>query len=379
MSSNNGGPEPQLAVRVLEHISDVLLVLDEAGRLEYLNPAGAEALGIAAEQARGRALRVKFPEASSGRMADALERAAREGKTVSFELNSRTLGGWFAGRVYPLPGGLAVLLWDISERKEEQERYQRLYREKHRIARVLQEALLPPTLPEVPGIEVGGRYLAAAEGMEVGGDFYDVFAVENDGWALAIGDVTGKGPEAASLTSLARYTIRTAAMRVKRPRGVLSFLNREILRQTEGDRFFTVVYCELEPYRAGEGAVEIRVGCAGHPPPLIVREGGVVETLPSTGMILGAVEEPEVAAWSGRLVVGEAMVLYTDGVTEARSPEGELFGEERLRELVSGCSGMAAEEMARRIEQAVLEFQRGDVRDDVAVLVARVQDPPDEV
>lgn len=377
MSGNNGEPEPQLAVRVLEHISDVLLVLDEAGRLEYLNPGGAEALGIAAERARGRALRVVLPEASSGRMADALERAAREGKTVSFELNFRTLGGWFAGRVYPMPEGLAVLLWDISERKEEQERYQRLYREKHRIARVLQEALLPPTLPEVPGIEIGGRYLAAAEGMEVGGDFYDVFAVENDGWALAIGDVTGKGPEAASLTSLARYTIRTAAMRVKRPRRVLSFLNREILRQTEGDRFFTVVYCELEPYRAGEGAVEIRVGCAGHPPPLIVREGGGVETLPSTGMILGAVEEPEVATWSGRLVVGEAMVLYTDGVTEARSPGGELFGEERLRELVSGCSGMAAEEMARRIEQAVLEFQQGDVRDDVAVLVARVQNPPD--
>lgn len=379
MGARGAAPEPGLAERVLEHISDILLVLDGEVRLEYLNPAGARALGVSREEVTGRRLGEFLPEASSGRMAGALERALREGEAASFELNSSTLGGWFAGRVYPMPGGLTVLLWDISERREEQERYQRLYREKHRIARVLQEALLPPRLPEVPGIEVGGRYLAAAEGMEVGGDFYDVFAIENDGWALAIGDVTGKGPEAASLTSLARYTIRTAAMRVKRPRGVLLFLNREILRQTEGDRFFTVVYCELEPYRAGEGAVEIRVGCAGHPPPLIVREGGVVETLPSTGMILGAVEEPEVATWSGRLVVGEAMVLYTDGVTEARSPEGELFGEERLRELVSGCSGMAAEEMARRIEQAVLEFQRGDVRDDVAVLVARVQDPPDKV
>jgi len=370
--------EPALAARVLEHISDVLLILDERGRVAHLNPAGEEALGVSRE-AVGRRLEEILPEVASGRVAEALERAARERGSVSFELNSRTLGGWFAGRVYPFPGGLALLLWDISERKEEQERYQRLYREKHRIARVLQEALLPPRLPEVPGIEVGGRYLAAAEGMEVGGDFYDVFAIENDGWALAIGDVTGKGPEAASLTSLARYTIRTAAMRVKRPRGVLSFLNREILRQTEGDRFFTVVYCELEPCRAGEGAVEIRVGCAGHPPPMVLRRGGEVETLPSTGMILGAVEEPEVATWSGRLSEGEAMVLYTDGVTEARGPGGELFGEERLRELVGGCAGAAAEEVARRIEQAVLDFQRGEVRDDVAVLVARVQDASGEV
>ncbi|BBL79171.1 hypothetical protein RxyAA322_10250 [Rubrobacter xylanophilus] len=376
MDAENRTPEPALASRVLAHVSDILLVLDGEGRIEYLNPAGAGALGVPSGRAAGMKLREVLPEAASGRVAEALERAAREGRTTSFELNFRTLGGWFAGRIYPVPDGLAVLLWDIAERREEQERYQRLYREKHRIARVLQEALLPPRLPEVPGIEVGGRYLAAAEGMEVGGDFYDVFAIENDGWALAIGDVTGKGPEAASLTSLARYTIRTAAMRVKRPRRVLAFLNREILRQTEGDRFFTVVYCELEPYRAGEGAVEIRVGCAGHPPPLVLRGDGEVETLPATGMILGAVEEPEVATWSGRLAAGEAMVLYTDGVTEARGPEGELFGEERLRRLVSGAVGMAADEVAHRIERAVLEFQQGEVRDDVAVLVARVQDPP---
>ena len=123
----------------------------------------------------------------------------------------------------------------------------RLYRGQKEIAHTLQQSLLPPELPTIPGIELAACYLPAGEGIEVGGDFYDVFETLDHAWAVVLGDVTGKGPAAAALTALARYTVRAVAMDERQPSRILASLNDAILRQRPGERFITVALLRLEP------------------------------------------------------------------------------------------------------------------------------------
>jgi PAS domain S-box-containing protein len=246
----------------------------------------------------------------------------------------------------------------------------RLYRDRSEIASVLQRSLLPPHLPQIPGIEVGAEYLPVGEANEVGGDFYDVINTVEDGWVCSIGDVRGKGVEAASVTALARYTIRAVTMRDDRPSDVLAALNEAMLRQLPEDRFCTAACIRLEP-EDGLPGVGIDVSRAGHPAPLLLRPDGPVEEVGCTGRVLGVFDDAELDDSSLRLMPGEALVLYTDGVTEARSPDGDFFGEERLRDLLRSCSGLDAASLAGRIKNVVLDFQEGDPRDDLAVLVLR--------
>jgi PAS domain S-box-containing protein len=249
----------------------------------------------------------------------------------------------------------------------------RLYRDRSKIARVLQRSLLPPHLPEIPGVEVGAEYLPVGETNDVGGDFYDLINTVEDGWLCAIGDVRGKGVEAASVTALARYTIRAVTLKDDRPSEVLAALNEAMLRQLPEDRFCTAACVRLEP-QDGSVGVGVDVSRAGHPPPLLVRSGATVEEVGCSGKVLGVFPDAELRDTSLRLMPGEALVLYTDGVTEARSPDGEFFGEGRLRHLLSSCAGCDAATLARRIKGVVLDFQEGYPRDDLAVLVLRASD-----
>jgi PAS domain S-box-containing protein len=244
----------------------------------------------------------------------------------------------------------------------------RLYRDRSEIASVLQRSLLPPILPEIPGVEVGAEYLPVGEANEVGGDFYDLINTVQDGWVCAIGDVRGKGAEAASVTALARYTIRAVTMKDDRPSEVLAALNEAMLRQLTGDRFCTAACIRLEP-QDGSPGVGIDVSRAGHPAPLLVRPNGPVEEVGASGKVLGVFDDAELKDDSLRFMPGETLVLYTDGVTEARSPDGDFFGEERLRRLLRTCSGLDAAGIAARIKNVVLDFQDGYPRDDLAVLV----------
>ena len=353
---------------VVERLSDAFFVLNEDWRFVYANPAAEGALAKEKGELLGRSVWDVYPEAVGRKVHRELARAMGGRETVTVEARSRVLDAWIALRAYPIPGGLAVLFWDVSERRLEEVEREKLYRERSRIARALQRTLLPPGLPEVPGVEVGMRYAAAGEGFEVGGDFYDLFDIRDGVWGMTVGDIAGKGPEAAALTSFARHTIRTAAARVERPEDVLVILNEEILRQTEGDRIFTAVYGELEP---DDNGMDLRLARGGHPPPLVLRADGGVEECSSPGMALGAAQDPKISDWRTRLSAGEAAVFYTDGVTEARSPQGEFFGEERLRDLVAGCAGLSADAVAGRVEEAVMAFQENRARDDVAVLVLR--------
>jgi PAS domain S-box-containing protein len=249
----------------------------------------------------------------------------------------------------------------------------RLYRGRSEIARVLQRSLLPPHLPEIPGVEVGAEYLSVEEASEVGGDFYDLINTVEDGWICAIGDVRGKGVEAASVTALARYTIRAVTLKNDKPSEVLAALNEAMLRQLPEDRFCTAACIRLEPQDDSLG-VGVDVSRAGHPPPLLVSPEGTVEEVGCSGRVLGVFPEAELKDTSLRLMPGEALVLYTDGVTEARSPDGDFFGEGRLRRLLSSCAGCDAVTFARRIKSVVLDFQEGYPRDDLAILVLRASD-----
>jgi sigma-B regulation protein RsbU (phosphoserine phosphatase) len=206
----------------------------------------------------------------------------------------------------------------------------------------------------------------------VGGDFYDLFALRDESWALVMGDVCGKGPDAATITALARYTTRAAAMQVPNPKQVLEGLNEAILEQTSDERFATVAYACVEPSKPGVEARRIVVACAGHPFPLVLRRDGSVEEVGQEGTVLGLIPNIEVNDRAVDLMPGEVMVLYTDGVTEARGADGKLFGGWKLRNLLGQCVGMTADEVAGTIERKILEYQNGDPRDDIAILALRI-------
>ncbi len=246
----------------------------------------------------------------------------------------------------------------------------RLYRDRSEIARTLQRSLLPPHLPQIPGVELGAEYLSAGEANEVGGDFYDVINTVEDGWICAIGDVRGKGAEAAAVTALARYTVRAVTMSNDLPSAILSGLNEAMVRQLPEDRFCTAACARLEPLDDGPG-VGVDVSRAGHPPPLVVRADGSVEEISCPGRALGVFPDAELGDTHTRLMPGETMVFYTDGVTEARSPDGSFFGEERLRQFVGAHAHEHAALLAAELKNVVLNFQEGYARDDLAVLVLR--------
>ena len=246
----------------------------------------------------------------------------------------------------------------------------RLYAERSHVARKLQESLLPQLLPDIPGVELAARYLAAGEGTEVGGDFYDVFAVGADTWAFAVGDVCGKGADAAGVTALARYTLRALASHSDTACGVLRELNDTILRQNVSDeRFLTIVHGRLSP---SPGGYRLSVCLAGHPPPIVVRrDGTATEAVGVAGSIIGVFPETELVDADVELAPGDMVVLYTDGVTEAHGDDG-LFGEQRLRATLAAHAGASAAHVAAEVARAVASYRNGGGEDDMAVLVVRV-------
>ncbi|HET8672307.1 MAG TPA: SpoIIE family protein phosphatase, partial [Thermoleophilaceae bacterium] len=247
----------------------------------------------------------------------------------------------------------------------------RLYSERSYVASTLQQALLPDNLPELPEADLAARYLAAGEVNEVGGDFYDIYRSVGSTWGLAIGDVRGKGARAAAVTALVRYTLRAAALNETLPSRVLATLNEAMVRQQSSDRFCTVAYASIRT--TDSGGLDVTLGVGGHPLPLVLRRDGSVERVGTPGTLIGFIADPEISDERVQLGPGDSLVLYTDGVSEARSENG-LFGEQRLMELLRGCAGSGATEIADRIQTDVLEFQGGKGSDDLAVLVLRVRD-----
>ena len=244
-----------------------------------------------------------------------------------------------------------------------------LFEHQRRIARTLQQSLLPRRMPDVEGLDIGVRYIAGGEGYDVGGDFYDLFPTAEDSWGLVIGDVVGKGPDAAALTALARYTVRTAAMQDPAPASVLGVLNDAIERQHEGSRFCTAVYAR---FRRVDDEFVFSIARAGHPPPLLLRADGTIDEIAPPGLLLGVFDDPRLVEAEIRLGPGDTLVLYTDGVVEARTGPTTL-GEQGLVELLEHCHGLDADRCADEIERSVLDLETGFADDDVALVVLRVE------
>lgn len=245
----------------------------------------------------------------------------------------------------------------------------RQYRQRSEIAHTLQQSLLPPALPPIAGLELAARFRPAYEGVDVGGDFYDVFQSAENSWAIIIGDVTGKGPSAATLTALIRHTARIIAARVERPSEVLAQLNEAVLPQIADDHFCTLVMIRLE--RSDVGFIAY-ISSGGHPLPLLLRPDGTVLKTGSWGPFVGAFED---MTWSEQLVKlepGDTLLLYTDGVNEARSQDGQFFGDERLIELLGMQNRNSTRELVTGIEEVIVQFQQGRPRDDLALLAVRV-------
>jgi serine phosphatase RsbU (regulator of sigma subunit)/PAS domain-containing protein len=247
----------------------------------------------------------------------------------------------------------------------------RLHAARTHIATTLQRSLLPPRLPVVPGLTLAARFRAAGDASEVGGDFYDVFEVDG-GWMVVIGDVTGKGPEAASITSLARYTMRTAAVYEASPSGVLERLNAALVVDPDRRQLCTVVCARIvtEP----DGSATVTMASAGHPAPFRLRDGRA-EPAEAGGPLLGAFEAGRWPETTVRLAPGESLVLYTDGVTDTRSGDAR-FGADRLAAVLAKATGAEPDEVASRVDDALLDFEEGPQRDDIALLVLRAWADP---
>jgi PAS domain S-box-containing protein len=236
----------------------------------------------------------------------------------------------------------------------------RLYTERSHIATTLQQSLLPEELPQIAGFQLASLYRAAGDQSDVGGDFYDAFQIPS-GWMIVVGDVTGRGPQAAALTSLARYTLRTAARLLDDPLGALAELNTEL--RTRSQPSLVTIACAL--LRETAEGTRASVVLAGHPPPYHVH-AGVPRQVGSFASPLGAYEAGGWREETITLEPGDQLVLYTDGVTDTVG-HGERFGEDRLGDTLAGTAG--APETIQRIDQALKDFADGPQTDDTAVLV----------
>ncbi len=367
--------------------ADGLAVDDHAGKtMEEVWPGGVEASMRAARQVleTGRPVRdlrvsVRPPEAGAERSFDcSIYPIAEDGEVV---------GVWAALREVPVPGasgeatGVSVVGQETTEAVRRRQALEQELEDEHRIVTQLQVSLMPDRLPSVPGADIASAFRPAGDGHEIGGDFFDVFPMGPECWMMVIGDVCGKGAEAAALTALARYTLRAAAIQEgAEPAELLVQLNGAVMLQRDDTRFLTAVCAFLE---SGESDVGLRItlSVAGHPSPLKVSAEGVATKVGGLGALLGVWDAPDLSEEVIHLRQGERLVLYTDGVVEAGAPSAEL-GDEGLAQLLADTAGQSAAATVAAIEEAVLSKEKAAPRDDLAVLVVRPdpkgtgKDPP---
>lgn len=370
--------------QLFEHAPVGILLTDANGIVQAANPCTGAVLGWLPRHAVGTALDAMFAgddaETAAGLLRETMRTGAPSGATLTRTGPDGT-PQHLELTVAPIDPehwelGVFVLLRDESERIQALEAAERARRSAEadaeryaELARTLQESLLPPDLPRIGGVEVGARYHPAGDGSEIGGDFYDIFPVGDDDWFVVMGDICGKGAGAARLTALTRYSLRAAAVRRPAVAQNLAEVNAALLRQYEADRergehrFATATVVR---FRLEDDGIAVVAGSGGHPPPLIVRAGGTVDELACRGPLLGVFEDATFVTGRTRLDEGDVLLLYTDGVIEARR-DREDYGEDRLRDLLSTCAGRPAQSVASLVEEAVLTYQGGVARDDIAI------------
>lgn len=271
------------------------------------------------------------------------------------------------------PAIIRVALFDATERRQyEQELVfaRRLAEESEArattLAKILQASFLPAEITPFAGLDIGAAYRPAGDGTAVGGDFYDVIDTGGGTCGVVIGDVCGKGAPAAAITSLLRYAALAEALRSSDPSQVLTALNRSLLRHRPDD-MCTALFLLFVPLAEG---TRVTMAAGGHELPLLLRANGRVETIGQPGTMLGAFSDKQFPNMTATLAPGDLVLLFTDGVTEARRQQ-EFFGEERIHDLLRQHSTLSAQEIADKVVAATVDFQLGNARDDIAVVVVR--------
>lgn len=240
----------------------------------------------------------------------------------------------------------------------------RLYEERGQLAAVLKRTLRPPTLPRLTGFGIAARYRPAVEHLEVGGDFYDVVGTDDD-LLVTLGDVCGKGVDSAALTLQARQTVRTATHFDRRPASVLDALN-SVLCEQKATGFVTALCARVRGGQDGQGA-EADIAAAGHPGPIVLRANGDVEQVDVSGIAAGVKPGVLYRPATVRLHRGDTMLMFTDGVEEARRDE-RLYGVPRLLGLLPAYAGAGGDVICEAVERDVLEYLDGEPHDDIALL-----------
>ncbi len=361
---------------IIESALDGVIGMDASGTITGFNLAAETIFGIGRDDAVGRLLAdVIVPEHLRENHRHALERyiATGYGSIVGRRVVVSALHR--SGRIFPaelsvtrVPGSdppvFSGHVRDITERlRHEDELLASRARIAH-IARTLQTSLLPPTLPTIARLELAALYRPVTDGLDVGGDFYDAFEIGTGRWAFTLGDVCGKGADAAVITALARYTMRAAVVSDPEPSSVLRRLNDAVHRQ-HPEQFCTAVCAVVQP---DDGRLVLSLG--GHPHPLLLRTDGSVERLGTPGLLLGPFADWHGTTTGLTMDPGDLLVLYTDGLTEARRGKEE-FSEARLLRTLGGLGGQAASSVVTLLESEVVAFA-AEPTDDIAILAIRM-------
>ncbi len=358
---------------ILDAALDAIITMDVEGRVVDFNPAAESTFGHARSDAIGQQLAdlVIPPDARAHHRAG-IDRYLRTGVGRILGKRVEVTAMRADGSVFPAELTVAAIdaagtklfsghVRDITERVGAEEALRAASDRYAHIARILQASLLPPQLPAVPGYDIASRYRPGQDGLDVGGDFYDVFRIDDTTWGVVLGDVMGKGAEAAATTALARHTVRAAALGADGPADVLAVLN-EALHRDNSDRFCTATMAFID--KDGNA----RFASGGHPPPLLRRGSGAVEEIVGGGTILGPF-----ADWTGseattRLGDGDMVLLFSDGVIEARRG-GDEFGNDRLASILAETHP-DADAVATAVLGALAHFATSEP-DDIAMVALR--------
>jgi serine phosphatase RsbU (regulator of sigma subunit) len=374
--TGDAGPQAMVADHVDTHVRDRLHALLRA------HPAGlSERIGIGAVLQTGRP--EYYPTFNAGELEQVTDGAQREAldslrvgaaAVIPLTVAGRTFGcialSNLPGR--PMPPDDFTLAQEVAARAASAVENARLYRLQSGTARMLQEALLPPLLPAIDGLQLAARYVPTGEGMQVGGDFYDATRLDATHWLLAIGDVCGNGSAAARHTALVRHAIRSAAVTTQSPAHVLQQVNHTVLRYhadtgPDDDTSLCTV-CVAVMDTSGD-TVRATVAAAGHPLPLLLTPGGQAVPVGEPGQLIGVFDDIDIHEREVELEAGSALVFYTDGITD-RHRAGHFFGEDGLAAALSGADGSPAE-IADLVVRSACGFTPGEPADDMAVLVAK--------
>jgi serine phosphatase RsbU (regulator of sigma subunit)/anti-sigma regulatory factor (Ser/Thr protein kinase) len=343
---------------------------DAWGRLQLAAATHADETALAALHGRlaetgTESVLARLEEAS--RLGAQVMLGSSEGFAVPLVARGQRLGTLAVGRhlTHRHDADEVAVLEDVARRAALAIDNARIHDERHKVARTLQASLLPPALPRVDGIGFAAEYVPT--GSEVGGDFYDVVPAGEDRWIVVVGDVSGKGVQAATVTGLVRDVIRILVDDGKPMTEILSRVNRTLV-QRGGGRYCTLAMASVD--RTPEQDLLVRLHLAGHDRAVLVRADGRTSFVGEGGTALGLLETISSPDAGVTLHRGDSLIFYTDGVTERRRGR-ELFGTARLRDAAAPLAGYPADVIAARLRSTTINFSVEEPRDDIAILVLR--------